>query len=176
MRVGGIALSKGSVVTGYQEIDAALAALEPKIQRKVVRGALRAGANRILGAALENIRTNPSIDEGKLLGALKVRALPRSRTSIGMAVYTKGAAHANIVEYGSKRMPAEPFLRPAGYNQKALIERMLIEDIQDAVANPSWKFKKEASAFAAYSRRQARKIATKKKRAKQKAAKKRAAR
>ena len=168
--MAGLALTKGGgVVTGYAEIDAALAALEPKVQRKIASGALRAGSNRIAGAALERIKQNPSIDKGALLSSVKVRYGKRSRVRISADVIVK-APHANLVEYGTKRMPPEPFLRPAGYGQADLIERMLIEDISDAIKHPAWNFKKESAAFVTHSRRQAKKVITQQKRAKKKAA------
>lgn len=175
MKLGSIGMKKGVIVTGDREIDAAFAQLEPKIQRKVARGAMRAGANRIAADALDRIRTSPSIEKGDLIRAIKTRAMSRSRSRIGAVILTKGAAHANIVEYGAKHMPAEPFLRPAGYGNKEYIHSMLIADIQDSIANPAWQFKKQAAMAVTAARREARKVITTRKRAKRKAAKKRAA-
>lgn len=187
-----------AIVTGWKELDAAFAQLDVKIQGKALRGALRAGANRIQAAAIQNLVNSPSVDTGKLATSLKVRSRKRSRTSVGMEIVTKGAAHANLVEYGTKEgtrkrkinrgpnprtieygtkgMPAEPFLRPAGYDNKEFIGAMLIGDIQAAAQSPTWDFKKVAAGGVTTARRAARKIATKNKRAKAKAAKKRAAR
>lgn len=159
------------IVTGWKEIDAAFAKLEVKVQGKALRSALRAGAQRVQAAAIQNIVQNPSIDTGKLASSLKVKAAKRSRTKVGMDIITKGAAHANLVEYGTKRMPAEPFLRPAGYDNKEYIGRMLVEDIASAAKDPAWTFKKAASTSVTTSRRAARKIVTQNKRRKKAAAK-----
>lgn len=137
------------IVTGWKEIDMALAKLETKLQGKVLRGALRAGAQRVQAAAIQNIISSPSIDEGKLARCMKVRAMPRSRVRVGMEVITKGAAHANIVEYGAKHMPAEPFLRPAGYKNREYIGAMLVKDVNEAAQSPAWKFIKTAARYIA---------------------------
>lgn len=160
-----------AIVTGWKELDAAFAKLEVKVQGKALRSALRAGAQRIQAAAVQNIVANPSIDTGVLAASMKVRATPRSRVRVGMEIVTKGAAHANLVEYGTKHMPAEPFLRPAGYDNQEYIAAMLINDIAAAAKDPAWTFKKEATQSVTTARRQARKIVTKNKRAKRKAAK-----
>lgn len=162
-----------AIVTGWKELDAAFAQLPVKIQGKALRGALRAGAQRIQAKAIENIVASPSIDTGKLASGLKVRSARRSRWRVGMEIITKGAAHANLVEYGTKRMPAEPFLRPAGYDNKEYIAAMLIDDIAAAAKSPTWDFKKAAAGGVTTARRAARKIVTKNKRAKRAAAKKR---
>lgn len=156
------------LIKGWKEVNAALAQLETKVQRKVVRGALRAGAQRILGAAIENIIQNPSIDTGKLSSSLRVRSARAGRGKVGMVILTKGASHANLVEYGTERMSAEPFLRPAGYGQRDLIEKMLIDDITAAIKNPAWKFQKEVASYVTHIKRRARKVATKNRRAKRK--------
>lgn len=163
-----------AIVTGWKELDAAFAKLETKVQGKALRSALRAGANRVQASAIRNIVNNPSIDEGKLAKCMKVRAMPRSRVRVGMEIITKGAAHANIVEYGAKHMPAEPFLRPAGYDNKEYIGAMLVKDIQEAAKDPVWQFKKESAGSVTTARREAMKIARKNAKAKKKAAKKRA--
>lgn len=159
------------IVTGWKALDAAFAGLEPKVQGKALRSALRAGALRIQSAAIQNIVANPSIDEGKLARSMKVRAKPRSRVRVGFDILTKGAAHANIVEYGAKHMPAEPFLRPAGYDNKEAIRAMLLKDIAEAAKNPAWEFQKFAAGQVTTARRAAAKIAGKQKRAKRKAKK-----
>lgn len=157
-----------AIVTGWKELDAAFAQLEVKIQGKALRGALRAGAQRIQAAAVQNLVNSPSVDTGKLATGLKVRSTPRSRVRVGMEIITQGAAHANLVEYGTKRMPAEPFLRPAGYDNKEYIAAMLLDDIAAAAKSPTWDFKKLAAGGVTAARRKARKIATKNKRAKAK--------
>lgn len=165
-----------AIVTGWKELDKAFGGLEVKIQGKVLRGAMRAGAQRIQAAAVAYIVSNPSIDEGDLAKSLKVRAAKRSRRSIGMQVVTKGAAHANLVEYGTKNMPPEPFLRRAGYDNKAAIQKMLLDDVAEAARSPVWTFKKTAAMSVTQARRAAANVVRKNIREKKKAAKRRAAR
>ena len=160
------------LVTGWKALDAAFAGLEPKLQSKAARSAMRAGAQRIQAMAIQNIVRSPSVDTGKLAASFKVRAKPRSRTRIGIDIINKGAAHANLIEYGTKRFAAEPFLRPAGYNNKEYIGAMLIADIQAAAKSPTWEFKKIAAGGVTSARREARKMANANKKRKKKAAEK----
>lgn len=160
-----------AIVTGWKELDRAFSKLEVKVQGKALRSALRAGAQRIQSAAIANIVASPSIDTGQLAKSMKVRSAKRSRTRVGMEILTKGAAHANLVEYGTKRMPAEPFLRPAGYDNKEAIGQMLLGDIQEAAKSPTWTFKKTASTGVTAARRTAAKIARGNARVKRKAVK-----
>ena len=158
-----------AIVTGWKEIDAAFANLEPKLQGKALRGALRRGAQRIQASAIQNIVASPSVLTGKLASKFSVRAMPRSKVRVGMEIVSKGAAHANIVEYGAKHMPAEPFLRPAGYDNKEYIEAMLLDDIQAAAADPAWKFKKSVAGDVTKARKSARKLISSRKRSKKRA-------
>jgi HK97 gp10 family phage protein len=158
-----------AIVTGWKEIDAAFANLEPKLQGKALRGALRRGAQRIQASAIQNIVASPSVLTGKLASKFSVRAMPRSKVRVGMEIVSKGAAHANIVEYGAKHMPAEPFLRPAGYDNKEYIEAMLLDDIQAAAADPAWKFKKSVAGDVTKARKSARKLISSRKRIKKRA-------
>lgn len=129
-----VGMVKGAVVTGHKEVDAALAGLEPKIQRKAIRGALRKGTKEIVRLAKANLILSPSIQTRALYKSLAVRSAKRSRSYIGMRIDTKESYYAGFVEFGTQNMPAEPFLRPAGYGSKSTIGMMLVDDVKEAIA------------------------------------------
>lgn len=137
-------------VTGWKEIDAALAKVPANVQRRVIANTLKTGTKRIAAIAKENVQSSPSVATQKLLNGIGVKAGKRSQTMVQSLVCTKGAPHANLVEYGTKRMPAEPFLRPAGYGNKELIRSMMLDDIAEAIKKTTtrWKFEKKATAAA----------------------------
>lgn len=81
-----MAAGKLVIVTGFKELDAKLRTMEPKLQRKFIRGALRKGGKRLQQEAKRIIRT-----EAKDTGALEKsvgapKALKRSRKRIGVSV------------------------------------------------------------------------------------------
>ena len=92
---------------GVEELRRKLLALEPKVARKVLRKALRAGAKIVHARAKQNI---PQGGTGVFARSLKVRAMKRTRRkTIGVAVETregwyKGEAfYGAFVEFGHKQ-------------------------------------------------------------------------
>ena len=92
---------------GVEELRRKLLSLEPRIAKKVLRKALRAGAKIIHARAKQNIPTGGS---GVLARSIKVRAMKRTRKQrIGVAVETregwyKGEAfYGAFVEFGHKQ-------------------------------------------------------------------------
>lgn len=110
------------VVTGIREIDRALKELEPKIQRKVLRQAMRSGMKLVLQDALMRV----PVLTGLLKKNVKLRAMKRSRNRQGLLVQVKSdegfvkVSKAGMrywypasVEFGHGTVPPHPFMRPA---------------------------------------------------------------
>lgn len=126
-------------VKGLAELQKYLDAFPPKMERNVLRGALRAGANVVKKAAFQNIH-HVSGDLGK---SLKVRSNARGG-KVTASVYTR-VFYAKFVEHGTRPhtitaknrkglsfggmlfqsvdhpgiVNPKPFLRPALYSQAA---------------------------------------------------------
>lgn len=110
-------------VIGEEKVIAAIDALEKKLKRKILSKALRAAAKIQLRAA----RQMAPVRTGRLRDSLKVRVAPgrnkkRGGKVIKMGVYTGKKTDLGItddtyypayLEYGSSKMPAQPFMRPA---------------------------------------------------------------
>jgi len=105
---------------GDARLQARLKRLDAKVQKKVVRKALRAGAKMVLAAA----RALVSADTGALRAGLKPRALKARRGTFGVQVMTPtreqlgipadaSGYYPAVLEYGAEGHPARPFLRPA---------------------------------------------------------------
>ena len=86
-------------------------------QKKAVRKGLRAGAKPIA----ERARQLVPRDKGKLRKSIKVKAEKRSRSGLGVIVtsgddgnlFTGDTYYGGMVEYGTTKMRARPFFRPA---------------------------------------------------------------
>lgn len=129
-------------VTGDRELQQALDAFIPRLQRKIVRRSARAAARPVLDTA----RALVPKDERQLERTLKIRALPRSRKNrdvIGVQVRTDrkaleqihaetpGVFNPHWAEYGAPGhmlwgqvvlpQQATPFMRPAADQNKAKV-------------------------------------------------------
>jgi HK97 gp10 family phage protein len=128
------------VVTGVKQIDRSLNALGPKVANKIATRSLRKIGKLVKSKAQRNLEASPSIDTGALKRGIRVRAKKRTKDTQGVQIETTaqerfsygGSAYAfggMPLEFGTKHMPAEPFLRPAIYDYEDLIRGLVIHDI-----------------------------------------------
>lgn len=94
-------------------IDAALDKFAAKVQGDVIISGAAAAAREFYDEARERV----PVQTGKLRDAI-YRTLSRDNTTPGRAVYhvswnKRKAPHGHLVEFGTSRAPAHPFLRPA---------------------------------------------------------------
>lgn len=94
-----------TTVTGLRELDLMMKQLPAKIEKNIMRGALRAGQNIFAKAAKSNLRQNGSVDTGELEKSIRVRFKRQSERfgfirSYVMAGNAK-AYYAHWVEYGT---------------------------------------------------------------------------
>ena len=106
-------------IEGGKELDRALKAIAPKFEKRIAKAAVRSGANVILKEA----RLRVPERSGALRKSLRVVARSRRVGDAVASVVTRSgkkwtskgmnAWYAGKVEFGSKKSPAQPFLRPA---------------------------------------------------------------
>lgn len=126
----------GVIVTGHKELDKTIASLEAKVQKKVARSAMRKATKSIIMPAA---KSKVPVASGALRKAIKVRAIKRSRSRIGVEVvagdgFFKGDQYySGMVEFGTKKQRAQPFLRPAGYENEPRVRRLIEDDIRQAL-------------------------------------------
>lgn len=130
-----------TTVSGLRELGEAMRNLSSDIALKIARAATGAAASVVKKAARANVARSPSVETGSLRDAVIAKRVPPAKTRLtsehivtvrgrGKPANKKGqkiarAPHAGYVEFGTVRMPAEPFLRPAlEQNQKGAIEAM----------------------------------------------------
>lgn len=95
-------------IKGGRELDAALKALPAKLERNILRGALRAGGKVFLEAA----RARVPVKSGDLRASLRVRTgAKRGRVSAFLKAGDKKAWYAHLVEFGTRRHWIKPKAR-----------------------------------------------------------------
>lgn len=131
-------------VLGDKALERKLRKLDERVQKKIVRKALRSGAKPVLADAKAYV----PIDTGALESELKITASRARRGFFGVQVATpprsilgigpddKGYYPA-ILEYGSDKMEPIPYLRPAFDNNRgralAIIRDVLVKGVREAV-------------------------------------------
>lgn len=121
-------------IEGLRELGEAMRTLSSDIAQKVAVSATGAGAQIIKKRAVRNIETSPSIVTRSLHDAVIVKKIPKSQlvfTSEHIVTVrgknkrgkkAKGkqsiAPHAHLIEFGTVKMAAEPFLGPAFNTEK----------------------------------------------------------
>lgn len=150
-------MAGSSVVTGIKQIDRKLQELEPAIQRKIARRALRDGGKLVAKAAQEIIEAE-ALDTGSLYESVKVKSLPRSKNKIGISILPprdllfanyeathgkmpnpeKGESaphyYAADIEFGNDNQPAIKPFRRALYDNEQQIVSEFQEDVKDLIA------------------------------------------
>ena len=141
---------RGVEVTGLKELNAALGAFVPKLTKKAIRHGSREAAKLVASEARKRAPVGDADDPhyhqagdiaapGQLKKAIKVRALPRSRTTtgaqvtVGSSLFVGDQFYAGFQELGwmhrgrakrgslrgsGKKMAGQGFLRGALYDNK----------------------------------------------------------
>jgi HK97 gp10 family phage protein len=118
-------------VQGLKELNARLQQFPVKLERNILRGALRAGAQPIVEDARRRAPVLSVLDPRRVFGALaksihargvqsKNGTLTGGVVAGGVATVGRGkgkaiadAFYARFIEFGTSKMAARPFLRPA---------------------------------------------------------------
>lgn len=112
-------MAQRSKITGAAELEKVLKKLPDRVAKKVVFGALRAGAGvirreakRLAPVASGLLKKEIRIFRpGKRSDTKRVKGL---NTGSNLLIGTSGRApHGHLVEFGTHEMAAQPFLRPA---------------------------------------------------------------
>lgn len=143
-------------VTGDGELDKILSGLEPKMQRKFVRGALRKSTKRIT-KEYQRLVADEAYDTGALAKSARAKALKRSRKRVGVAMFidreklfaryaakhgkpphpAKGSSdpfyYPAVVEFGDKTHEAVRPMRRALYDNAAVYHEYFLADLRQFV-------------------------------------------
>jgi len=164
-------------VIGADAIENLLKQLPERVARNVTTNALRAGARVIQRAAIDKLRANPSVDTGTLLKAVAIKTAPKFKKAsaskysrnvadgtlvtvgikrIAVSAVPKGKhkaqkkspnRYAHIVEFGSEKMAAEPFMRPAVDGQGSAAVSAIIQAAGRALKRETGKLAAGKTSF-----------------------------
>lgn len=105
-------MAAGIRLTGTKEIAKKLKAMDANLRKKAVDPSLRAGIKEFV----EEAKAQAPVKTGKLRDSIKARKDGRSSTR-GSTMYIAGVVKAAFywifIEYGTSRISAKPFMRPA---------------------------------------------------------------
>lgn len=106
-------------VEGLEELERTLRELPDKVEKKVVSQALRKGLKPIQKEA----KNLAPVLSGQLKKAIKIRAGKRKKGQVSVNVIIGDKDFQNFypkfIEYGTSKLPANPFMRTAYANKKA---------------------------------------------------------
>ena len=113
------------VLTGDKALNRKLKKLTGKDAKAVVRKATRPA----LKPVLQEARADAPVKTGQLKKNIKIRALPRSRSSLGSRVTSGLGKNANsgdafygaFLEYGTKRIEAKRFMKGAAEKKRSQV-------------------------------------------------------
>lgn len=104
-------------ITGWEPLRAKLKALPTKVQRRVVRPAMRDAGKIVLASAKNTVPTGAT---GNLSRSLRLRAKKRTRkgtigvnVSAGAAFFRGPTFYGGFVEYGTRKMKGRHFMQAA---------------------------------------------------------------
>ena len=139
---------------GLDELKRAFDLLPQRVAVLAASKAVRAGANVILKAARAKVPT----DTGNLKRSLAIKILNKKRDAMNVAaligprsgrVAKKGkfagkkindGFYGFFVEYGTKKMRAEPFMRPAFDENVVAVQQAIVDVIGEAIEAEARKF------------------------------------
>lgn len=135
-------------VHGLKELGESMRGLSEDVRRKVARAATNAAAQVVRKAAVGNIVKSPSVQTGNLKRNVITKRIPEtSLTSEHIVTVRQGrvtkkqkerglrdAYYARFVEFGTVKMPAEPFLRPAFDSNKMKAVNAMADRLRARIA------------------------------------------
>lgn len=137
-------------VKGLRELGENMRKLSAKVSNRIASQATNAAAQLVKKQAKVNIQTSPSVVTRSLLESVIVKKIPKSQHDVtSMHAVTvrgrgkkikktgmlqKAAPHAHFVEFGTVKMPAEPFLAPAFEQEKGFAVAAMKKKLADGIA------------------------------------------
>ncbi|MFO8012125.1 MAG: HK97 gp10 family phage protein [Phycisphaerae bacterium] len=131
-------------VEGAREIRRRLAALPRTVEKRIVRRAVREGAKIVR----EEAERRCPVATGRLRRTLTQRKGRQRRGSYTVAVqhnwkryYGQVPFYGGFVEYGTRRMPARPYMRPAADAKQDEAGRAVIQSLQEGIEREAAKMR-----------------------------------
>ena len=121
-----------NVTTDDRKLRAKLRRIEKELPGTITAACIK-GADVIAGAARAKV---PHGATGNLAAGVAVQPTKRGAWVRVDAVADDDREYAGHVEYGTSRMPARPFLRPAVDGSRSRVLRAVADALHDALVKP----------------------------------------
>jgi HK97 gp10 family phage protein len=118
-------------VLGLKELDAALQNLAYPATRRALRKGMRAGANVVR----DEVRARAPVKSGNLKRKIRTRERSEDQGNMRFAVEVpRSAFYGKFFEYGTSKMAAKPFMRPAAEAKTEAAVTMMRDSLQIAIS------------------------------------------
>ncbi len=133
---------------GVKELDHALAQLPKAVGRSVLRQALTRAAAPVVAEAEQNapVGATGTLQASITAKTTLTRSQKAQRVKAGAVEVFVGSVDpkSHLLEFGTSKMTAQPFLRPAWDANKHLVARILAREIWAALARSARRLAKQA--------------------------------
>lgn len=129
---------------GDKKLIKQLAKLPDRLQKKILRSAMRKAAKPVLASAKSKVPRVTGINTDPLRKGLKVKALKRSRNRIGVRIVTPERSVLGIpegskwyypahIELGTSKVAAVPYLRNAVAENKEQVFSIIRREVASGI-------------------------------------------
>lgn len=120
---------RGIYIEGLEELDLLFNQL-PDVANKILEQATEEAAKIVMEDAVANV----AVDTGKLRAHIRLKHMKLKRkTQNGWCINTKGVRYGFAVEYGTTKIKAQPFMRPAFDKNEAAVKAKISEVILNEI-------------------------------------------
>lgn len=110
----------------FKELDHKLSQLEPEIAVKELRSAVRVAANLIK----KDAQSRAPRDSGALSESLRVKTKVFRTKIVAFVMNTAETFYGMFIEFGTSKMAARPFMRPAAESQEQAVLRKMQDHLR----------------------------------------------
>lgn len=129
-------------IDGVKELNDLLQKLPDKIEKKALDNAMRTGANVVKKAA----QSKAPVNTGLLRDSIKVKkdSSQQKAGAFQVGIFKERKKHypfyAHMIEFGTSKMQAQPFLRPAFDENRAEALKRIVERLAKSITTEALKF------------------------------------
>lgn len=127
-------------IKGLGELIKNLNSLPDKLEKKVIRAAVRKGANIIRDKARQNVQKDTgNLQKSIITSGVKVTGKIAFRVSLKQrkTKNSKDPYYGRFVEFGTSKTPAHPFMRPALDESESEVLEIVVNDIKSNLEKAS---------------------------------------
>lgn len=117
-------------IEGLDDLNKQLESIATSLDADAVEPILFEGAQTIAGDMLQRAPRGPTGNLKRSIGAKTLRRRDKNPAPSIAAVDRKIAPHAHLVEFGTSKMSARPFMRPAVDSQGGKVAKQVEEGLQ----------------------------------------------